>query len=57
MDLIQNGDWEGTLCFDHNNPEQVRLAIRLAGIKRKRFVSEERAKELQQRLQPRARIV
>jgi hypothetical protein len=44
MEVIQNGDWEGTLRFDDNNPEQVKLAIRLAGIKRKRLVSEEAAK-------------
>jgi len=45
MILRQNGDAEGALSFDPTNAEQVKLAIRVAGIKRKRRLSEsDRAK-------------
>ena len=50
MEVIQNGDWEGTLRFDHANAEHARLAIRVAGIKRKRLVSEEMARAGAERL-------
>jgi hypothetical protein len=34
--LVQDGDGEGAALFDPENPNQARLAIRVAGIKRKR---------------------
>jgi hypothetical protein len=34
--LVQDGDGEGAAIFDAENPSQARLAIRVAGIKRKR---------------------
>jgi len=34
--LVQDGDGEGAAVFDPENPNQARLAIRVAGIKRKR---------------------
>lgn len=39
MAVLQNGDTEGTLLFDVTNREQCRLAIRMAGVKRKRTMS------------------
>jgi hypothetical protein len=45
MVVRQNGDWEGVLSFDPHNAEQAQLAIRVAGIKRRRKLSpEHRAK-------------
>jgi len=44
FEIAQNGDHEGTALFDPSNAEQARLAIRVAGIKRKRKSS---AKQLQ----------
>jgi hypothetical protein len=41
MELQQNGDWEGSLTFDPKNQIQCRLAVRVAGIKRKRVLSPE----------------
>ena len=40
MVLRQNGDAEGALSFNPENREQVKLAIKLAGVKRKRQMSE-----------------
>jgi hypothetical protein len=40
MRLIQDGDAEGCLGFDPANPEQVKIALRLAGVKKQRRVSE-----------------
>ena len=37
--LVQDGDGEGAAVFDPENPSQARLAIRVAGIKRKRRLS------------------
>jgi hypothetical protein len=39
MSLRQSGDAEGALSFDPSDPSQVRLAIKLAGVKRKRQAS------------------
>jgi len=48
--LIQNGDWEGTLLFDVENVEQAKLAIRVLGIKRRRKLSLEQAARAAERL-------
>lgn len=40
MRLRQNGDAEGCLTFDPANAEQVKIAFRLAGVKRKRQMSQ-----------------
>jgi hypothetical protein len=39
MTLRQNGDAEGCLSFDGTNAEQVRIALKHAGVKRKRRAS------------------
>jgi len=36
MTVLQNGDSEGCLGFDTGNREQVRLALKIAGVRRKR---------------------
>jgi hypothetical protein len=41
MTLRQNGDAEGAFSFDPANPVQAKLAIRVAGVKRKRRITEE----------------
>ena len=38
--LRQKGDAEGAISFNPENGEQVQLAIKLAGVKRKRQMSE-----------------
>ena len=43
MIRIQNGDSEGCHTFDPANREEVRLALRIAGIKRKRLMSPKQA--------------
>ena len=40
MVLRQKGDAEGAISFNPENGEQVQLAIKLAGVKRKRQMSE-----------------
>ena len=40
MELIQHGDREGSLAFDPKNRAQTKLAIKGAGVKRKRVMSE-----------------
>src|SRR5215831_17084860 len=39
MTVLQNGDSEGCLGFDPGNSEQVRLALKIAGVRRKRELS------------------
>lgn len=39
MRLIQDGDAEGCLGFDPTMPAQVNIALKLAGVKRKRKLS------------------
>jgi len=39
MELVQDGDAEGTLMFDPSNAEQAQAAIRAAGVKRRRTLS------------------
>jgi len=46
MRVIQNGDAEGCLGFDPDNSEQVKIALKLAGVKRKRRISSEQAATL-----------
>ena len=41
MRLIQDGDAEGCLGFDPTKPDQVKIALKLAGVKCKRQVSPE----------------
>lgn len=40
MRLIQDGDAEGCLGFDPSRPSQVKIALKLAGVKRRRQVSQ-----------------
>jgi hypothetical protein len=40
MQITQDADGEGAATFDPENPEQVRLALKYADIKRRRMVSE-----------------
>ena len=46
MGLLQNGDAEGTLAFDPDNDEQVKLALKIARVKRRRKLSAERIEQL-----------
>jgi hypothetical protein len=39
MRLIQDGDAEGCLGFDPTKPDHVKIALKTAGVKRKRQVS------------------
>jgi len=41
MRIIQNGDAEGCLGFDPTQPAEAKIALKLAGAKRKRQVSPE----------------
>ncbi len=40
MQITQDADGEGVATFDPENPEQVRLALQYADVKRRRSVSE-----------------
>ena len=40
FEVVQNGEGEGCAIFDPNNPEQVKLAIKAAKVKRRRVMSE-----------------
>ena len=48
MEITQDGDQEGTATFDPENPEQVRLALKYADVKRRRRVSEAERQRLTQ---------
>jgi len=39
MELQQDGDFEGTLLFDPTDVDQVRVALRVAGVKKRRTMS------------------
>jgi hypothetical protein len=39
MTMRQKGDAEGVLSFDPENADQIRLALKLAGVKRKRKIT------------------
>jgi hypothetical protein len=41
MRVIQDGDAEGCMGFDPARPDQVKIALKLAGVKRTRQVSQE----------------
>jgi len=49
--IKQDGDTEGTAVFDAASEEQARLAIKVAGIKRRRVLSEAQKEALKQRLE------
>jgi hypothetical protein len=46
MLVIQDGEQEGSMQFAPSNPEQVKVAIEIAGLKRKRMMSEAQQKAL-----------
>jgi hypothetical protein len=46
MTLRQNGDSEGLLSFDPANKEQLKLAIKIAGVRPKRQMSEKQLAHL-----------
>jgi hypothetical protein len=46
MELHQDGDREGSVLFDPANPEQAKLAISTAGVKRRRIMSDAQKKVL-----------
>lgn len=46
MTLLQNGDVEGSLSFDPESDEQSNLAIKVAGIKARRRLSDEQRERL-----------
>jgi hypothetical protein len=48
MRLVQNGDAEGCLGFDPTRPDQVKIALKLAGVKKKRQISQKQAATLRQ---------
>src|ERR1051326_740564 len=50
MRLIQNGDAEGCLAFDPNNEERAELAIRIAGVNRKRQLTDDHRAALAKRI-------
>jgi len=50
MLLRQNAESEGTMLFDHNNPEQARLAVTLVRARPKRVLTEEQRSALSERL-------
>jgi hypothetical protein len=39
MRIRQNGDFEGAATFDPRNPEQVKVALKYAGVRRRRGMS------------------
>jgi len=48
MQITQDGDQQGAATFDPRNPEQVRLALKFADVKRQRKVSEAERRRLTQ---------
>ena len=50
MTVVQNGDSEGCLSFDPNDKAQVKLAIKIAGVRPKRRISPEQHATLTERL-------
>jgi hypothetical protein len=48
MEIIQDFDQEGVATFDPENPEQVRLALKYADVRRRRSVSEAQRQRLAQ---------
>lgn len=41
MRVLQDGDAEGTMLFDPTNPDHAKVAIKVAGVKKKRTMSPE----------------
>jgi hypothetical protein len=52
MQILQNGDAEGSAAFDPQNPIQSRLAIKACGARRLRKLSPERKAKLLQTRKP-----
>jgi hypothetical protein len=50
--IVQDGDHEGAAAFDPANPQLAELAMRAAGIKKKRKLSREQREKLIARLRP-----
>ena len=50
MIVRQNGESEGTLLFDSNNPAQARLAVSLVRSRPKRILTDEQRSALSERL-------
>lgn len=48
MELQQEGDYEGTLLFDPKNTKQVRAALKVTGLKKKRKMSPEQLERLRE---------
>ena len=46
MELHQDGDFEGTLLFDPEDSEQVKVALSVAGVKKRRQLSPEHRERL-----------
>ena len=46
MRVVQDGDSEGCLAFTPDEPGQAELAVKIAGVKRRRKVSEARRQQL-----------
>jgi hypothetical protein len=46
MRFIQSGEAEGCLGFDPDKPDQVKIALKLAGVRRKRRLSPKQAATL-----------
>jgi len=51
MQLHQDGDCEGSLWFDPLNADQVKLAIRVAGTKRRQIMSEAKRESVMRNLE------
>jgi hypothetical protein len=47
MAIRQNGDHEGIATFDPQSPEQTRLALKYAGVRRRKQISAEHKAKLQ----------
>ena len=46
MTLVQNGDGEGSLTVDHDNKDQVTLALKMAKVRQRKQLSPERKEQL-----------
>jgi hypothetical protein len=51
--VVQDGDGEGVATFDPTDPKQVKLAVRVAGVKRRRVLSAEHRERCVASLRPR----
>jgi hypothetical protein len=48
MEILQDGDWEGSAIFDPENARQRALAVKTAGVRPKRVMSPAQAEVLRQ---------